>query len=707
MACRASVLIAVLFTGWLSLISCSKGPDRSEGFEGWNVLLITLDTTRQDRLGFHGREGAGTPNLDRLAAEGVVFDQAIAQAPITLPTHASILTGTYPPYHGVRGNGFYSLPDDRVTLAEVLGDEGYATGGVIAARVLDRRFGLAQGFARFDDDPGSMSRGNVYTDYTRRAAAVNESALSMLSELDKSKPYFLWVHYFDPHAPYDPIPEFASRFPATLEGQYQAEISAVDHRIGELLDRVDASRGLERTLIVVTADHGEGFPGPHDEQSHGIFVYRDTVRVPLVFWAKSGLASGRRSDSVVEQVDIFPTVLDLLGLGEGDEAQGYSLREILTGADDAALASDRVAYSEAILPWYKFGWSPLLAVRDAKWKFIDAPTPELYDLESDPDEQSNVATEHPDLVERYRGSIRRILREGSGIDGYSGELVTTDEERDKLIALGYASSGRPVPSGEGIETLKKLKDPKDWAYVQVRLNEARDLASRGQEQESRRLLEELIDADPANYEAYSILLMQLLARDELDEAQKRLEEILRFRPDVSKVYTAYGALERKRAAKLAAEGRSVEAKAALERAMSRFEKAVELERFEVDPMVNLATLYVDASRLEDAARVLEKARKIDARDARSAGMLGTLYVQLGRPADAVPVLRAAIDAGVPDPSMERVMRGQLIEAALRTGQLDVAETSLRWMEERFPKDPTVQRVRSMIEQARAGGGSGG
>jgi len=693
MRLRAGTVLLV----WLAsavVFSCG-GAGEPGDLSGYNLLLVTLDTTRADVLGCYGKEDAGTPNLDRLAQEGIVFDRAVAHAPITLPTHASILTGTYPPFHGVRGNGFYSLPDERITLAEILGDAGYRTGAVVAARVLDRRFGLAQGFACFDDDPRSMSRASNFTDYTRRAPAVNEAAIDIAADFSPDEPWFLWVHYFDPHHPYEPLPEFGASFPDTLEGRYQAEVATVDHYVGELLAELRRSGVLDRTLVVVTADHGEGILGPHAEKTHGIFVYEDTIHVPLIFHAGGALTGGQRRPEVVGQADILPTVLDLFGIRDEGEAQGRSLRAALSGAS----IESRATYAEAILPWYKFGWAPLLAVRDRRYKFIDAPTPELYDLEQDPLEATNLAPERADLVSRYRERIREVLAQSSGVEAFAEHLVTSEEEKEMLQALGYTSSGRRLPEGDELAALGDLKDPKDWAHVQDRIHEARGAYGRGDAGDARRILEEIVREDPANYEAYAILVQVLMEQGELDEAHERLEEMLAFRPDTSKIHMAFGQLERRRAEALRAGGDEAGAREAFGRALERMRRAVELEKYDTEPMIRLASLAFEAGRKDEAEEVLRRARSIDARDFQVNSMLGSLLVDRGETAGAMEVLEDALDAARGDRARERAARGMLVQAYLRASRLEEAQREVEWLERSFPGDPAVKRLRAALERA--------
>ncbi|MBZ0270102.1 sulfatase, partial [bacterium] len=283
---------------------CARGPSPGD-LAGWNVLLVTIDTLRSDRLGFEGWTAADTPVLDRLAAGGVVFRTALATAPVTLPSHASILTGLYPPRHGALDNGIYSLPEGVPTLATILKDAGYATSASIGAYVLHRQYGLARGFDVYDD---RFRHPSADAARERRGAHVVDRAIRWLRERDHDAPFFLWAHLYDPHAPYSPPAEYAG-----FADPYDGEIAYVDACIGALLDALREEGSLARTLVVVTADHGEAF-GDGGERTHGLLLRESTLRVPWILRAKGALPGGREIADVVSGADVAPTVLALLGL---------------------------------------------------------------------------------------------------------------------------------------------------------------------------------------------------------------------------------------------------------------------------------------------------------------------------------------------------------------------------------------------------------
>ncbi|MGE5813555.1 MAG: sulfatase, partial [Acidobacteriota bacterium] len=349
-----------------------------------NLLLVTLDTTRADRIGAYGAPDAGTPNLDRLASEGAVFTHATTAAPLTLPAHSSIFTGRFPPVHGVRDNGGFFLDPKQQTLAETLQQNGFETGGFVGAYVLDSKWGVNQGFKKYFDDFDltkykAISLGAIQ----RPGNEVVDEALKWLDGASRSR-FFAWVHLYDAHTPYEPPEPFASRFAGR---PYQGEISFADSQVGRLVSFLEERDLLEKTVIVVVGDHGESL-GDHGESGHGFFVYESVMHVPMIVRAPYTLTRGRRITDPVRTVDILPTALDLLGVrAKLPPIDGVSIVPLLAGA---RREMDLEAYAEALYPLHHFGWSDLRALREGRYKVIAAPRPELYDLESDPKETRNL-----------------------------------------------------------------------------------------------------------------------------------------------------------------------------------------------------------------------------------------------------------------------------------------------------------------------------
>ena len=448
-----------------------------------NVLLITLDTTRADRLGCYGYAAAKTPHLDALARGGVLFRNVYAQAPLTLPSHCSIMTGLDPLGHGVHNNGSYVLGPEHTTLAEVLGGKGFRTAAFVASFSVDSRFGIGQGFAVYDD---SFQAGQPFKPVNSERPADQVAALfSSWLAGQAGEPFFAWVHFFDPHLPYRPPAPYDREFAGN---PYDGEVAFMDEAVGAVVGRLRDKGLLDRTLVVAAGDHGEAF-GEKVELGHGVFLYDGTMRVPLIVSAPGRLPGGRSVGTRVRLTDIFPTVLDMLGLPVPDGIDGESLVPLAAGKREA----DRDAYIETFYPRENYGWSELVGLVSGKWKYIRAPRPELYDLAADPGETRNLATAAGSVAAELGRKLEAVVRAGAGVGGGSGRALTAEEE-ERLRSLGYVNfSGGATGAGA---------DPKDKIDV-LRL---RQLAE-GHEQEGRldkareayaRFLE-LVPESPASY----------------------------------------------------------------------------------------------------------------------------------------------------------------------------------------------------------------
>jgi arylsulfatase A-like enzyme/Flp pilus assembly protein TadD len=493
------------------------GSTRTGAAAGYNVLLVTLDTTRADHLGCYGSETAETPVLDGLAAEGVRFEEAVTAAPLTGPAHATILTGLYPPNHGVRSNASYRLRDDARTLAERLRDEGYTTAAFVAAFVLHGRFGFDQGFETYDDDLEPESQGRMQVVVDRTATEVTDRAVQWLNRLDGETPFFAWVHYFDPHLPYTAPPRVAERF----SDPYDAEIAYADEQVGRLI-RTLAARGLDRrTVIVVVGDHGEAL-GDHEEQHHGYFIYRSVMHVPLILHAPQVLPAGRVVDgAVVSVADVVPTVAELLGL-DPEYTDGRSL---VTGGTDP----DRTVYQESLNPYLDHGWAPLFGLRRYADKYIEAPIPEYYDLLADPLEQVNRYEEVSGraLVARdeLASDLDSRLADWPPIDAVADQAVTLDPEAlERLRSLGYVGGAAATASDD-------LADPKQKLESYLRFERAQDLVADGRPMEALEIFEELAADSPDNRAALDHLARGYVMVGRFDRAEATVRRLLAIRAD--------------------------------------------------------------------------------------------------------------------------------------------------------------------------------
>ncbi len=467
----ARISAAILLLAFLEGCGAAPPGGGGAGETRRNVLVVTLDTTRADRIGCYGYEGAATPVLDALARRGVLFESAYTSSVLTLPSHTTIFTGRLPPSHAVRNNGTDRLGSGLKTLAEILGEQGYRTGAFVSAAVLEAMFGLDQGFDIYDDATTKEVAHTVrYAE--RDAAAVTGAALKWLAA-ERKEPWLLWVHYFDPHSPYDPPESLRARFAGR---GYDGEIAWVDSNLGRLIHAVEEGGGAERTLIVVVADHGEGL-GDHGEETHGVFLYDETTRVPLIVAAAGLVPAGRRVSSVVRTTDVLPTILDLLGLEEPADLDGTSLGPLMEGgASGAPLA----AYSEALAPALMYGWSPLASLRQEGWKYVHAPRPELYDMRADPGERRNLLAEERDRAAEMRASLEAILGRAGARAPRSERVHLTPEQEAALRSLGYVTGG-DLPLRQALErdplallaaASGGLADPKDRTALLERIQAA-------------------------------------------------------------------------------------------------------------------------------------------------------------------------------------------------------------------------------------------
>ncbi len=409
-----------------------------------NVLLITLDTTRPDRLGCYGHAAAKTPGLDFLASNGVRFSQAYSQVPLTLPSHSSVMTGTYPLCHQVHNNGSYRLGPDLVTLAEVLKGSGFRTAAFVSSFTLDSRFGLNQGFEVYDDQWGSG--GPLKDPGSERRAEQTFASFARWLDANGRQKFFAWVHFYDPHLPYDPPSPFKEAF---ADDPYDGEIASMDASIGRIVDKLRAGGLLENTLIVVAGDHGEAL-GEKRELDHGIYIYDVTLRVPLILYGGKGLPRGIVVQPRVRLIDVMPTVLDLLGLPPVGQVQGLSLLDHIRGRRKDDLES----YVETYYPRENYHWSELVGLIDHDWKFIRAPREELYDLKNDPREETNAIAREGRRGPELSRKLDSMIRTYSSIRD-SGKALTS-EEKARLSSLGYL--GAASPAGDSREA---LPDPKD------------------------------------------------------------------------------------------------------------------------------------------------------------------------------------------------------------------------------------------------------
>lgn len=574
--------------GWLLVVAALLG---SGLWWAWwstrpprmNLLIITLDTTRADRVGSWGGPPGLTPVLDQLAAEGVVFERAFAPVPITLPSHASMMTGLCPPEHGLRVNsGMSRLGSDIPVLAEILKQKSYHTGAFLGAFVLDRKFGLNRGFDYYDDNLGESVDPSVDPHNHRRrdGRLVVDSALTWLKGRG-SEPFYCWVHLFDPHTPYRAREElFGDRF---RDRPYDAGVAYVDQQAGRLLDFL-RQRGLDqRTLVVVAGDHGESL-GEHQEREHGFTVYNATTHVPLIVRMPGSDLSARKVSTVVSLVDVFPTALAALGLPV-PQCSGRSLLPACHGQELPPVA----CYTESDRPLDEGGWAPLRCLVTEHWKYIRSPRPELYDLVSDPHERNDLAgthaTELQDLERNLQDCERRFVLRAAPT------VVSSPHERRKLASLGYAG-GSTVRDAD----LEGRADIKDMLPHYNAYTDAQSLIATGQFEEAAALLEPVVKATPEYFQAWynlGVAYQQLKRLRESEAAFGRAVELdgnLWSRLALGKVFLLEGKPEE---------------------AIPQFEAAVQIQPEIAEAQYFLGEAYRQTGRTSEARTQYQQALEAD------------------------------------------------------------------------------------------------
>jgi choline-sulfatase len=585
-----------------------------------NILLITLDTTRADRIGAYGYRAAETPAIDRLAADGILFERAVSAAPITLPAHVSLLTGLYPFRHGVRNNGNFVLDKNIPTLATLLRDGGYRTAAFVSAFVLDRRYGLARGFDQYDDRFELERRGGD-------TGAAVDAWLAANGRADR--PFFAWVHFYDPHDPYDPPAPFRGAFAGR---PYDGEIAYDDQVVGTIVARLKSLDLDSSTIVAVVGDHGESL-GDHDEATHAMFVYESAVRVPMILRAP-GFAAGRRVPELVRTIDLAPTLLSLAGRPPLATAQGQSLVPLIRGARTQV---PDAAYAETYFPRLFMNWSALRSIQDARWKYIDAPVAELYDLTNDPGERINLAAREPGRV----AAMKRAFDTMTG--GEEGAVAPVAIDRDtarKLAALGYI--GAAVDRSGASEAARP--DPKAMIGVFNRLREANAAIQQRRYAEAESSARSVLQQDATNAFA-----MMIVARAEMEQGRYR---------EAAKDYRQYA----------------------------------ELVPSSADAHQWIAVCLSRLGDVDGAMREVDISLGLDPRHAEARALRGGLLARRGHLDDAVGELRTAVDIA-PDNVPFRIGLARLL---IDRQRLDEAEAEIRHALDREPGNPDALAARASV-----------
>jgi choline-sulfatase len=567
-----------------------------------NILIVTIDTLRADRVGAYGAAFARTPALDRLAREGVLALDAVAAAPITMPSHASLLTGLYPPAHGVRDNGIAALPDGVVTLAERLQPAGYSSHAFVSAVVLSRLYGLDAGFATYDDDLWAEDAPRLFMIRERHAGRTTDRFLSWFDAWRGGAaraPFFAWVHYFDPHQPLEAAPEDREG----AASPYDAEVTAADRGLGRILAALERAGVLDDTIVVATSDHGESL-GEHGEDTHAIFVYDATVQVPLIVRYPARFPAGRRYPGPVRHIDVVPTLLTLLDLPGGSETQGVDLSKALAGTGPAPALSQ---YSESMLSELGFGMAPLHALRKDGYKWIRAPRPELYDLRADPRELTNLAPQQAARASALDAELTRVMQ--SATPRVSADNPMSRETMEMLQSLGYLAPGAERRAMAGI-------DPKDGIHVYRQLEEARHKGQARKWRDAEIIVRGILASLPEHVAARNVLGLALVRQQRYAEAREAYTASLAAEPDQFRVHGMLGSLSM------------------LERTLPdadrSFRRALEMNPRFVEAMLNLGLIASLRGQNDEAAQWYRRAEAASPGFPATARRLGDLAYEQGR-----------------------------------------------------------------------------
>ena len=583
-----------------------------------NLLLVTIDTLRADHVGAYGREGAHTPVLDGLAHRGALFRLASSAVPLTGPSHATMLTGLYPPVHGVRDNVVFPLDGRHQTLATLLKRAGYRTAAFVGAYPVAASFGFRQGFDDFDE---GFHESHVPGEGAERPAnEVADAALRWLRERKGRAPFFLWAHFYDPHAPYAPPSPYREEF----QGHpYDGEIAFADAQLGRVLDALREAGRLDDTVVIMASDHGESL-GEHGEQTHAVLIYESTLHVPLIM-AGPGVPGGKEIADRVGLVDLLPTALALLGLDAPPGLVGRNLKIALEGRK---LPGEGL-YAESLFGRLNCRWSSLRAWFDGDWKLIEGSEPELFDLSQDQGETRNRAGDEKDRVLRMRQALQTAIKAMAPAGDSAVPNPVSAEQEERLRSLGYtAGSG-----GSGTLDEPGLPDPRTLVHVYERIQGALR-AQRGLRAASE-LVASLVALDPGNPFGHFALATLAYRAGHLKEADLAFAGALALDPDRPNVRQQRAHVLRDRGL--------------LEAAEQELRIVVERTGGEVGGRVSLAETLIDLERLDEAATILDDALQKDPNHRGALGAKGRLLVRQGKPREGLPLLEKAAVGEAPDP----------------------------------------------------------
>jgi len=605
-----------------------------------NVVLITIDTLRADHLGCYGYQQIKTPNIDALAADGVRFARAFTPVPVTLPSHSAMLTGTYPMLSGMHDFAANKLSPDQPTLATALKQAGYVTGAVVAAAVLDSRFGLNHGFDFYYDhfEFSRLEEKNL-DEMERPGNLVADRALDWLGK-NAGKKFFLWMHLYDPHYPYTP-PEPYRREYATRP--YDGEIAFDDEQVGRLILFLKEKNLYQNTVIVLAGDHGESL-GEHGEKTHGFFIYNATLHVPFIVHLP-GKASVRVVDDPVSLVDLMPTALAAAGVEIPSAVQGRNLLPVIRGETPD---HDRAVYNETFLPRIHFNWSELRGAQNAKYHFIDAPKPELYDLARDPGELQNLFSDKKAVGEEMRAKLAGLIRDYSAGKEMAEKTGLDPALMERLKSLGYA--GFSGGGGDPTITNRSLPDPKDRIATYELISDAIADSQHGRFPESIVKLKEALKTEPESVAAHYLQGLNYYRSNMFPQAVEELQKTVQLSPDYALAVFNLGMAQ-------AHAGQ-------IDPAIETLKRALQLDSTNFEAAFNLGVAYIQKRDLPSAAAAFRQSIAVNPDLARTHRALGETLLYLDKVDEAIVELRRAVDLAPQEPSVHESLAKALAAKGL-------------------------------------------
>ncbi len=632
---RSGYFFSIIFAICLVAQLSAKAEDRR------NIILITIDTIRSDFLSCNGSKKIKTPNLDSLAQQGANFLRARAAVPLTLPSHASMMTSLYPLTHGIRDNGTARLPDRYSTLTEVLKNQGYQTAAFVGSFVLDRRFGLNQGFDVYDDRIPSDPRVLEKPEAERNADAVYSAFSEWFARASKKQPFFVWIHFYDPHAPYNPPEPYRSRYANDL---YAGEIAYTDEVIGKVLKDLQ-TKGSNNQIIAVAGDHGEGL-GEHQEATHSLLIYNSTLHVPMILTAPGLISPGIKFPHLCRIIDLAPTLLDFAGIQNNLNGQGISLKRALEQSKDPEIISS----SESLYPKLNLGWSELRGIEKGRFHYIDAPKPELYDVISDPGETRNQIQQHVETARKFQNELNHLYQGASPAEKES-QPEMDPETKEKLASLGYISGSQISPAKSG------AIDPKDkmkvWNDIQAGIFEF----GRENYESAAKIFETVLKTDKNTRIVYDNLCSSYMRLENWDKAKSCIRSALQRGIDFAGLRVnlglilhrekQYGLAQKEFMQALSADesnvsalyylGNTLRAMSQPEQALVQYQKALESSPHNVFALNGLGMTYATLKRDSDALKAFQQAVKSDPRNPAT-------YFNLAVQAERMNNVEEALDA---------------------------------------------------------------